>query len=276
MTFFKIYRGSCQIDVLYIVVLFLERIFLLFLHLTKEKIKKRVRNDSSGMILTCKISLGFLCLLSSSLPCPHHTHTRTHTHFWVFPFRHQHSGLSHLKIEALAVHVPLQPLPPLFPPRTSLGAGPSAATGHCPLAEASHAGLSPPRLPPAPAWRPAPSSLCTLPCHCPSPWDRLPLPYTVACLQAPLDIPPTLTLHTARAIPPTQATRAPWSLSAPHLSLPKSCSVISGQCPFLSRLRLAGWASFSWASRCSSLSSRLPACLIQPLLTSSSSPPALP
>ncbi|CAN0274648.1 unnamed protein product [Rangifer tarandus platyrhynchus] len=75
--FFKIYRGSCQIDVLYILwFCFLKEFFSLFLHLTKEKIKKRVRNDSSGMILTCKMSLGFLlCLLSSSLPCPHPTHT---------------------------------------------------------------------------------------------------------------------------------------------------------------------------------------------------------
>lgn len=71
MTFFKIYRGSCQIDVLYIVVLFLERIFFVIFTSNKGKIKKRVRNDSSGMILTCKMSLGILlCLLSSSLSCP--------------------------------------------------------------------------------------------------------------------------------------------------------------------------------------------------------------
>lgn len=76
MTFFKIYRGSCQIDVLYIVVLFLERIFFVIFTSNKGKIKKRVRNDSSGMILTCKMSLGILlCLLSSSLSCPPHTHT---------------------------------------------------------------------------------------------------------------------------------------------------------------------------------------------------------
>ena len=70
--FFKIYRGSCQIDVLYILwFCFLKEFFSLFLHLTKEKIKKRVRNDSSGMILTRRMSLGFLlCLLSSSSPCP--------------------------------------------------------------------------------------------------------------------------------------------------------------------------------------------------------------
>lgn len=78
--FFKIYRGSCQIDVLYILwFCFLKEFFSLFLHLTKEKIKKRVRNDSSGMILTRRMSLGFLlCLLSSSSPCPQPTHTHTH------------------------------------------------------------------------------------------------------------------------------------------------------------------------------------------------------
>lgn len=65
---FRLSRGSCHMDVGYILwFCFLKKFFSLFLHLTKEKIKKEGKN-SKGMILTCKDVPGASSLRLLSLP----------------------------------------------------------------------------------------------------------------------------------------------------------------------------------------------------------------
>lgn len=69
MTFSK-YTGAAAKLMYYILwFCFSEDFFLLFLHLTGKKIKKRVRNTSVGMVLTCKCSWVSL-LAFSPRPAP--------------------------------------------------------------------------------------------------------------------------------------------------------------------------------------------------------------